>query len=68
MARGKELKVLPSMVIYSNDNTVELDSLSFEERKRVFDKMCENISNNMSRYYTSHPENWTKFIQVMTEE
>lgn len=67
MPRYKLLKALPSMVIMPNGDTVPLDSLSPEEKKKVCDKMCENISKRMSDYYTAHPDNWQQFLSVMTE-
>lgn len=68
MPRYKPLKALPSMVIMPDGDTVPLDSLSPEKKKEVCDKMCENISRNMSLYYTAHPENWNQFLKVMTEQ
>lgn len=66
MARNQKLEALPSKVILPNKNLTELDTLSAEIKAEIRQKMCQNISRQLSVYYSAHPKEWAVFLKVMT--
>ncbi len=66
MANARELKALPSKVILQDGDTVILDNLSEKDKAEVCSKMCENISRRLGLYYSSRPQEWTVFVNVMS--
>lgn len=43
-----------------NGEVVEFDSLTKEEKKEVFAKWSKRLSENMSRYYSQHLDEFEK--------
>ena len=65
MKKNVNLKVLPSKVILSSGDIVELDKLKEKERSEIQSCICQNISKQISYYYSSKKEEWENFISVM---
>lgn len=66
MKKDKDLKILPSKVILSDENIVLLDELKEEEKAEIQLCICKNVSKQISNYYSSRKEEWAKFVSVMT--
>lgn len=66
MAKKNEIKVLPSKVILSKGSIVILDELKENDKEKVQNYICKNISNQISNYYSSREEEWGNFISVMS--
>lgn len=66
MKNNNEIKTLPSKVILSNGSIVTLDELKEKERAEIQSRMCKNISNQISNYYSTKLEEWKNFVLVMT--
>ena len=58
MGRKKDNDIYPhvSYVCIGDDSPVKWDSLSHEKRAELSEKMMKRVSDNLSRYVSSHPE------------
>lgn len=58
MGRKKDSGIYPHVSYVSIDNAppIRWDSLSQEKRTELSEKMMEKVSDNLSRYIKSHPE------------
>lgn len=65
MKKNTKLKVLPSKVILSSGDIVELDELKEKERLEITSCICKNISKQISSYYSCKNEEWENFLSVM---
>ena len=65
MKKSNDLKILPSKVILSDGNIVLLDELKKNKKIEIQSRICENVSKQISNYYSSRREEWENFISVM---
>lgn len=65
MKKSNDLKILPSKVILSDGNIVLLDELKESKKIEIQSRICENVSKQISNYYSSRREEWENFISVM---
>ncbi len=58
MSKNKRNDIYPhvSYVCIGDDYPVRWDSLSLKKRTELSEKMMEKVSENLSRYINSHPE------------
>lgn len=65
MKNNNEIKTLPSKVILSNGNILTFDELKENDKKKIQDCICKNISSQLSNYYSLRKEEWENFISIM---
>ena len=65
MGRGKELKILPSVISDGSEVERELKRLPKKEKEELKEQICRKISQNISDYYSLHQEEWGEFIKAV---
>ena len=65
MNQTKELIALPSKVILQSGKAIELDKLKKDLRSEIQKSICNNLSKNLSNYYSSNHKEWENFISIM---
>ncbi len=60
MAYSRKLEVRPSVTEAPNGTMRDWRSLSEAEREVQEQKLCQRISENLSVYYSEHPDEWER--------
>ncbi len=60
MAYGRKLEIRPSVTEAPNGTMREWRSLPEDEREAQGQKFCQRIRENLSVYYSEHPDEWER--------
>lgn len=64
MSEHRKLKALPSQFLRTDLQTLPFDPSFNEETEAFCIQLCNNVSEWLSMYFSSHPENWKLFLNL----
>lgn len=58
MKAGRELEILPSLIMLEDGSLTEWERLGQEEKEEKEQKICERIQEKWGFYFAAEPEEW----------